>query len=192
MANKKTNEEKNDEVKTTRTKKTTTTKTSTTKKEPVKKKSTSTKKVGEVKTTGAKKTTTKTSTAKKEPIKKKSITTKSVKKDDKVKTTEATNDTTSNDNLFDTTKILKIEKKIDDEINSTVVEDAKFQKNTKRKSLLLVGIFMSLLGLIALIISLIANRIIDREFISDSTISIMIIISILIEIFGAYIIINEA
>jgi hypothetical protein len=48
-----------------------------------------------------------------------------------------------------------------------------------------------MLGIIALIISLIANRIIDREYISDISIALMVAGSILIEAFGAFIIINE-
>mgnify|MGYP003306180506 CR=1 FL=1 len=58
-----------------------------------------------------------------------------------------------------------------------------FNKNKSQKRLLVFG---------ALIITLIANRIVDKEFISDNAISLMVVASILIECFGAFIIINEA
>ena len=80
-----------------------------------------------------------------------------------------------------------------EEINNiTKLEDAKFVKDKKKKSLLPIGIIISILGLVALLISLVANRIIDREFLSDTSITIMLIISIIIEGFGAFIIINES
>ena len=47
------------------------------------------------------------------------------------------------------------------------VENAKFSSKKSDKKLLAVGVIISLLGIIALIITLIANRIVDREFISD-------------------------
>ena len=49
-----------------------------------------------------------------------------------------------------------------------------------------------ILGIIALFVSLIANRIVDREFLSDNAITFMMVCSIIIEGFGAFIIINEA
>ena len=75
-------------------------------------------------------------------------------------------------------------------LNTAKIENAKFKK--KRKSLLPIGIIIVILGLAALIVSLIANRIIDREFISDNGIALMILISIIIEGFGAFIIVNES
>ena len=75
-------------------------------------------------------------------------------------------------------------------LNTAKIENAKFKK--KRKSLLPIGIIIVILGLAALIVSLIANRIIDREFISDTGIALMILISIIIEGFGAFIIVNES
>lgn len=87
----------------------------------------------------------------------------------------------------------KDEKKIVEEINNiTKLEDAKFVKDKKKKSLLPIGVIISILGLVALLISLVANRIIDREFLSDTSITIMLVISIIIEGFGAFIIINES
>lgn len=71
------------------------------------------------------------------------------------------------------------------------IEEARFTKK-KDKKLLAIGIFIVLLGIIALIIALIANRIVDREFLSDSTVTLMMTASIIIEGFGAFIIINEA
>lgn len=87
----------------------------------------------------------------------------------------------------------KDEKIIVEEINNiTKLEDAKFVKEKKKRSLLPIGVIISILGLVALFISLVANRIVDREFLSDSSITIMLIISIIIEGFGAFIIINES
>ena len=53
------------------------------------------------------------------------------------------------------------------------------------------GIIIVILGIVALIVALIANRIVDREFLSDSAITLMMVASIIIEGFGAFIIINE-
>ena len=87
-----------------------------------------------------------------------------------------------------------IEKEIIEEvtnINSAKIENAKFTIRKKNKLAISIGVFVSLLGIIALIITLIANRIIDREFISDTEIIFMVIISIVIEIMGAAIIVKE-
>lgn len=88
----------------------------------------------------------------------------------------------------------KIEKDIIEEINNVntaKIEDSKFSKK-KNKNLLAIGIFIVLLGVVALIVALIANRIVDREFLSDSTVTLMMTASIIIEGFGAFIIINES
>lgn len=77
------------------------------------------------------------------------------------------------------------------EETSIKLEEAKFSKR-KNNKLLLVGVFIVTLGIIALILSLIANRIVDREFLSDNSITLMMIASIIIEGFGAFIIINES
>ena len=76
-------------------------------------------------------------------------------------------------------------------VNVSKLEDAKFTKTRKKNKLIILGIFLSFLGIIALILTLVANRLIDRKFISDTSILIMMIISIIIELFGAFIIINE-
>ena len=89
-------------------------------------------------------------------------------------------------NIENTNKEVKVEK-----VNVSKIEDAKFSKKKRNNKLLLVGLFLSVLGIIALILSIIANRLIDRQFLSDSSVLIMIIISIIIELFGAFIIINE-
>ena len=87
----------------------------------------------------------------------------------------------------------KDEKIIVEEINNiTKLENAKFIKNNKKRSLLPIGVVIAILGLVALFISLVANRIVDREFLSDNTITLMLIISIVIECFGAFIIIKES
>lgn len=97
---------------------------------------------------------------------------------------------TEDNNISDQEKDEKI---IVEEINNiTKLEDAKFVKEKKKRSLLPIGVIISILGLVALFISLVANRIVDREFLSDSSITIMLIISIIIEGFGAFIIINES
>lgn len=97
---------------------------------------------------------------------------------------------TEDNNISDQEKNEKI---IVEEINNiTKLEDAKFVKEKKKRSLLPIGVIISILGLVALFISLVANRIVDREFLSDSSITIMLIISIIIEGFGAFIIINES
>lgn len=93
------------------------------------------------------------------------------------------------------TKQEKIEKEVIDEIKSikvAKVENAKYVVKKKDKTLLAIGVLISLLGIVALILSLIANRLIDREFISDSAVTLMICASIIIEGFGAFIIINES
>ena len=87
-----------------------------------------------------------------------------------------------------------IEKEIIEEIsniNNTKLENAKFTVRKRNKFAISIGVFISLLGVVALIITLIANRIIDREFISDFEIIAMVVISIVIEIMGAAIIVKE-
>jgi len=88
----------------------------------------------------------------------------------------------------------KIEKDVIEEVNNVNVarlEECKYIKK-KNKKLLIIGVFVVVLGVISLIISLIANRIIDRYYLSDSTITLMMAISLIIEGFGAFIIINES
>ncbi len=87
----------------------------------------------------------------------------------------------------------KDEKIIVEEINNiTKLENAKYIKSKRKSNLLPIGILIAILGLVALIISLVANRIVDREFLSDNNITLMLIISIMIECFGAFIIIRES
>lgn len=87
----------------------------------------------------------------------------------------------------------KDEKIIVEEINNiTKLENAKYIKSERKSNLLPIGILIAVLGLVALIISLVANRIVDREFLSDNNITLMLIISIMIECFGAFIIIRES
>lgn len=87
----------------------------------------------------------------------------------------------------------KDEKIIVEEINNiTKLENAKYIKNNKKRSLLPIGVVIAILGLVALFISLVVNRIVDREFLSDNTITLMLIVSIVIECFGAFIIIKES
>ena len=87
----------------------------------------------------------------------------------------------------------KDEKIIVEEINNiTKLENAKYIKNNKKRSLLPIGVVIAILGLVALFISLVANRIVDREFLSDISITLMLIVSIVIECFGAFIIIKES
>lgn len=87
----------------------------------------------------------------------------------------------------------KDKKIIVEEINNiTKLENAKYIKNNKKRSLLPIGVVIAILGLVALFISLVANRIVDREFLSDNTITLMLIVSIVIECFGAFIIIKES
>lgn len=87
----------------------------------------------------------------------------------------------------------KDEKIIVEEINNiTKLENAKYIKSKRKSNLLPIGILIAILGLVALIISLVANRIVDREFLSDNNITLMLIISIVIECFGAFIIIKES
>lgn len=93
------------------------------------------------------------------------------------------------------TKQEKIEKEVIEEIKNIKdikLENAKYVTRKKDKSLIAIGVLISLLGIIALILSLIANRLIDREFISDSAVTLMICASIIIEGFGAFIIVNES
>ena len=62
-----------------------------------------------------------------------------------------------------------------------------YKLDLKDLDLALIIMFgLSLLGIIALIMTLIANRIVDTEFISDTAIMLMVVASILIEIFGAF------
>lgn len=88
-----------------------------------------------------------------------------------------------------------IEKEIIKEIenvNVSRLEEAKFSNKNRNKGLLGIGVIVVILGIAALIISLIANRIVDREFLSDTSITLMMVGSIIIEGFGAFIIINES
>lgn len=171
---------KNEEAKKTSTKKTSTTK-----------KSTAAKKSTTVKSNTPKKTNTTKSTPKK--------TTKNVRK---TATTKKSTPKKVEKELEKTVLIEDIENKINEivenkkvevkEENVAKIENAKYTIRKRNKHLLAIGVVISLLGIIALIITLIANRVVDKEFISDNAILMMVIASILIEIFGAFIIINES
>lgn len=174
MANKK------EAVKDTETKKKTSSKTTTKK---------STTKSTPKKTTTSKTTTKKNTTKKSVPKKDTTVKKEVVKKvEDKIiEEVEIKEEVV--------TKQEKIEKEVIDEIKSIKdikLENAKYVVRKKDRTLLAIGVFISLLGIIALIISLIANRLIDREFISDTAVTLMICASIIIEGFGAFIIINES
>ena len=148
----------------------------------------------DTKKTTSKKTTNKSTTTKKtvkSPVKKtntKKVVNNSPRKE---QVTEIKKDKNLN---IEVTKYENEEKEIIEEINNVNVaklENAKFSRVKKNKSLLAIGVLISILGLIALLISLVANRIIDREYISDSAINLMLCASLIIEGFGAFIIINE-
>lgn len=129
-----------------------------------------------------------------------SKTNKTTKKNNSTK--KATSTSTKNSNVKKvTTKETKVVKKIDDiKVNDVelanvlekeeVIKPIKTKKRNKK--LLCLGIFIVILGIVALFVSLIANRIVDREFLNDNAITFMIISSIIIEGFGSFIIINEA
>ena len=203
MANKKTNE-KESVKKTNSSKKTTTTK----KKTSTSKKSNSSSTVKKTTTNNAKKTTTTkkpstvkkaTTTTKKPSTVKKTTTTtnenvkpKEVIKKDVLEKTYILEEQENENTILDQTKKIDIISDEDKNTYSTSLESSKFVKSKKKRSLLPIGIIIIILGLTALIISLIANRIIDREFISDTGIAVMILISIFVEIVGAFIIINES
>lgn len=159
-------------------------------------KSTSTKKDVKKTSTGAKKTNSKKNTLKvTKKVEDRKVPEKDILLEENVINLEEkiefpNNYVNTEDNISEQEKD---EKMIVEEINNiTKLEDAKFVKDKKKKSLLPIGIIISILGLVALLISLVANRIIDREFLSDTSITIMLIISIIIEGFGAFIIINES
>lgn len=160
-----------------------------------KKSTNNTQKKNTAKKTTSKSNTNKTSSVKK-PTNKKSTTKKVIKKEEEI-VLEKKQEFPDNFKEVDNNNISiqeKDEKEIVEEINnvnSIKVEDSKFKK-VKSKALLPVGIIIAILGLAALIVSLVANRIIDREFMSDTAITIMLVISIIIEAFGAFIIINES
>lgn len=207
MANK-----KDEEIKNT-TKKKSTTKSNTTKKTTAKnstvKKSTSTKNNSSTKKASTKTTTnnkslkkvgnTKTSTAKKNTTKKvenKEIPKKDIIVEENIINLEEKVEFPDNYvNIVDNniSEQEKDEKIIVEEINNiTKLENAKYIKSKRKNSLLPIGVIIAILGLIALIISLIANRIVDREYLSDTAITLMLVISIIIETFGAFIIISES
>ena len=190
MANKKTNE-KESVKKTNSSKKTTTTK----KKTSTSKKSNSSSTVKKTTTNNAKKTTTtkKPSTVKKTTTKtNENVKPKEVIKKDVLETTYILEEQENENTILDQTKKIDIISDEDKNTYSTSLESSKFVKSKKKRSLLPIGVIIIILGLTALIISLIANRIIDREFISDTGIAVMILISIFVEIVGAFIIINES
>ena len=165
-----------------------------------KKTSKNTKKVSSTKSTNAKKSTSKTTTKKNTPSKsavKKTVSPKKEvqKKNKELEKTIIIEDIENKINDIVDNKKVKIEEQIVDEIkihNVAKLENAKYGKSKKNKHLLAIGVIISLLGIIALIVTLIANRIVDKEFISDNAIILMTIASILIEIFGAFIIVNES
>ena len=204
MANKKN---KDEETKKTSSKKNTT--KSTNKSSTVKNAS---------KAANTKKDTSSKSTVNKKNVKKTSVGTKKTNnKQSTVKTTKKIEDKKMPEDVIIEENVINLEEKIEfpnnyvntednnisdqekdekiivEEINNiTKLEDAKFVKEKKKRSLLPIGVIISIRGLVALFISLVANRIVDREFLSDSSITIMLIISIIIEGFGAFIIINES
>ena len=204
MANKKN---KDEETKKTSSKKNTT--KSTNKSSTVKNAS---------KAANTKKDTSSKSTVNKKNVKKTSVGTKKTNnKQSTVKTTKKIEDKKMPEDVIIEENVINLEEKIEfpnnyvntednnisdqekdekiivEEINNiTKLEDAKFVKEKKKRSLLPIGVIISILGLVALFISVVANRIVDREFLSDSSITIMLIISIIIEGFGAFIIINES
>lgn len=194
MANKKNEEVKNTTKKKTTTtanknnkttaKKSTTTKSNTTKKNNVKKSTTTTKKSA----------TTKKSTIKKSNTNKKIVDKNVIVEENVINLEEKIEfpDNYVNKDNNNISEQEKDEKIIVEEINNvTKLENAKYIKN-KKSNLLPIGVVIAILGLIALIISLVANRIVDREYLSDTAITLMLIISIVIETFGAFIIINES
>lgn len=194
MANKKEEEVKVTKKKNTNSNGKTTKKNTSTKTQTSKKSTNNTQKKNTAKKTISKSNTNKTSTVKK-PTNKKNTTKKVIKEEEIVleKKQEFPDNFKEVDNN-NISKQEKDEKEIVEEINnvnSIKVEDSKFKK-VKSKALLPVGIIIAILGLAALIVSLVANRIIDREFMSDTAITIMLVISIIIEAFGAFIIINES
>lgn len=195
MANKKEEEVKVTKKKNTNSNGKTTKKNTSTKTQTSKKSTNNTQKKNTAKKTASKTSTNKTSSVKK-PTNKKSTTKKVIKKEEEI-VLEKKQEFPDNFKEVDNNNISKQEKdekEIVEEINnvnSIKVEDSKFKK-VKSKALLPVGIIIAILGLAALIVSLVANRIIDREFMSDTAITIMLVISIIIEAFGAFIIINES
>lgn len=195
MANNKEEEVKVTKKKNTNSNGKTTKKNTSTKTQTSKKSTNNTQKKNTAKKTTSKSNTNKTSSVKK-PTNKKSTTKKVIKKDEEI-VLEKKQEFPDNFKEVDNNNISKQEKdekEIVEEINnvnSIKVEDSKFKK-VKSKALLPVGIIIAILGLAALIVSLVANRIIDREFMSDTAITIMLVISIIIEAFGAFIIINES
>lgn len=195
MANKKEEEVKVTKKKNTNSNGKTTKKNTSTKTQTSKKSTNNTQKKNTAKKTASKSNTNKTSSVKK-PTNKKSTTKKVIKKEEEI-VLEKKQEFPDNFKEVDNNNISKQEKdekEIVEEINnvnSIKVEDSKFKK-VKSKALLPVGIIIAILGLAALIVSLVANRIIDREFMSDTAITIMLVISIIIEAFGAFIIINES
>lgn len=195
MANKKEEEVKVTKKKNTNSNGKTTKKNTSTKTQTSKKSTNNTQKKNTAKKTTSKSNTNKTSNVK-EPTNKKSTTKKVIKKEEEI-VLEKKQEFPDNFKEVDNNNISiqeKDEKEIVEEINnvnSIKVEDSKFKK-VKSKALLPVGIIIAILGLAALIVSLVANRIIDREFMSDTAITIMLVISIIIEAFGAFIIINES
>lgn len=193
MANK-----KNEEVKNTTKKKTTTTankNNKTTAKKSTSTKSNTTKKNNVKKGTATKKSaTTKKSTPKKSNTNKKIVDKNVIVEENIINLEEKIEfpDNYVNKDNNNISEQEKDEKIIVEEINNvTKLENAKYIKN-KKSNLLPIGVVIAILGLIALIISLVANRIVDREYLSDTAITLMLIISIVIETFGAFIIINES
>lgn len=202
----KTNSKKNNAIKATSSK-SNTTKNNTKSNSSTKKASTSSKKTNNTKTTSKKDGNT---TAKKSSVKK--STTNNKKTNNSVSKTKTKKIETNVKKIVEQDiqiiddkgieeKVVEVKEIIEEkneeikpnieENYSTKIENAKFTIRRSNKLAISIGVFISLLGIIALIITLIANRIIDREFISDTEILFMVIISIVIEIMGAAIIIKE-
>lgn len=168
--------------KSTQPKKASTTSKNTTTKKTTNKKSTVSKNNSVKKTTTTKKTNVKKSVPKKTTTVNKPKTEKEVVvKEVKVQTPVIEEVVVNND-----------ESNKKENVNVAKVEDAKFTLKKVNKLAIGIGVFISFLGIVALIIALVANRIVDREFISDSQIMIMVVISIIIQIMGASIIIKES
>ena len=160
---------------------------------------------GRKNTTNAKSSATKKNTTKSNAVKK---TTNTVKKSSNTakKTNTKKKDIKVEEKVLKTkpvveeVKIEKVEQKKEEKVtleevsnvNGAKIENAKFTVRKSNKLAISIGVFISFLGIVALIISLIANRIIDREFINDTEILVMVIVSIIIEIMGAAIIVKES
>ena len=186
MANKSEENKKTSSKKTNTNKKSTTTKTNKTGS-----KKTNTNKANATKKTSTSNTTTKKTSSSKNEVKKTNTTKKSAPKkvEKELEKTVIIEDIENKISGIVENRNVEEKNKI---TNDVKLENAKYKIRKRNKQLLAIGVVISLLGIIALVITLIANRIVDKEFISDNAIVMMVIASILIEIFGAFIIVNES